>query len=135
MNVGQLEDEVLYALAKRVVPEGGSDVDNSQITGLLSTVRASKSWILLRKMSQHQYEKARKDGPWGEERAAFFERLFKALGEVEKYAEDQVRGLSFVAGAKLDAKQKHEKEQWAGRFALTLMTHIAAEHRWQRSLQ
>ncbi len=133
MNIAQLEDDVLYALAKVVVPKGGSDVDNAQITGLLSTVRASKSWALLRKMSQHQFEKARKDGEWGADRAAFYDRLFKALGEVEKYADEHVRGLSSLAGGKLDSKQRQLKDDWTGRLALTLMTHIAAEHRWQRS--
>lgn len=133
MNLGLLEDEVLYALAQTVVPAGGSDVENSQITGLLSTVRSSRSWALLRKMSQHQFEKARKDGERGEGRAAFYDRLFKALGEVENYAEQHVRESSTGAGAKLDRQQKLQKEQWAGRFALMLMTHVAAEHRWQRS--
>lgn len=135
MNLGLLEDEVLYTLAKTVVPAGGSDVENSQITGLLSTIRSSRSWALLRKMSQHQLEKARKDGERAEGRAAFYDRLFKALGEVEKYAEEHVRPPSSSPGNKLDRQQKQQKEQWAGRFALMLMTHVAAEHRWQRSLQ
>lgn len=135
MNIAKLEDEELYELAKVVVPKGGSDVENAQITGLLSTVRASKSWALLRKMSQHQFEKARKDGEWGADRAAFYDRLFKALGEVEKIADTHVRDTSPVTGAKLDPKQRQLKDDWTGRLALTLMTHIAAEHRWQRSSQ
>ena len=69
MKLGLLEDGDLYRMAGEVVPEGGSGVDNAQITGLLSAARASGSYLLLRAMTQHQYEKARKDGDWGEARA------------------------------------------------------------------
>lgn len=135
MNIARLEDETLFELAKTVVPSGDGKVKNAQITGLLSTIRASRSLALLRKMSQHQLTKAAKDGDRSESMAAFYGRLVKALGDVEKYADEHVRGTSPVAGSKLDTNRKQLKDEWAGRLALTLMTHIAAEHRWMRSDQ
>ena len=135
MTLGLLEDETLYELAKTVVTADGCDVENAQITGLLSCVRSSRSWARLRKMSQHQLEKARKDGEWGESRAAFYDRLFRALDKVEKYAEEHLRTKLRLGTAKLDRQQQVQKDNWAGDFALMLMTHVAAEHRWQRSSQ
>lgn len=87
MSLGILEDTTLYRLAQEVVPDRGSGVDNAQITGLLSAARASNSYALLRAMTQHQFEKARKDGERSAERAQFYDRLFRALLQVERLAE------------------------------------------------
>ena len=128
MKLGLLEDSTLYHLAKEVVPDGGSGVDNAQISGLLNTIRASGSSTVLRTMTQHQLEKARKGGDREAPRAAFYERLFKALQQVEKHADDYVRATFASEGAKADRKRR---DQWSGRLALTLMIHIAGEHRWR----
>jgi hypothetical protein len=134
MELGVLEDGVLYKMAAEIVPETGSGVDNAQITGLLSVARASCSYALLRAMTQHQFEKARKDGDRGAARVGFYDRLFKALQKVEKLADDYAREhppeLPQGAG-KINAKQW--KDRWSGRLAVTLMTHVAAEHRWRGS--
>jgi len=81
-------------------------------------------------MTQHQLEKARKDGDRGAERASFYDRLFKALQLVEKRADEYVRASSPLVGGKAN---RTEKERLSGRLASTLMTHVAAEHRWQGS--
>ncbi|WP_437600241.1 hypothetical protein WMF28_01610 [Sorangium sp. So ce590] len=134
MKLGLLEDGVLYQLAREVVPEGGSGVDNAQITGLLSTARATGSYTQLRAMTQHQFEKARKDGDRGAARAGFYDRLFRALQTVEKLADDFARarlGEALQGTGKNTAKQW--KDHWSGRLTVTLMTHVAAEHRWRGS--
>ncbi|WP_437743777.1 hypothetical protein WMF39_01500 [Sorangium sp. So ce1504] len=134
MKLGLLEDGALYQLAGEVVPEGGSGVDNAQITGLLSTVRASGSCGQLREMAQRQLEKARKDGDRGAARAGFYDRLFRALQEVEKLADAYARAHppeALQGAGKIPAKQW--KDRWSGHLAVTLMTHVAAEHRWRGS--
>jgi hypothetical protein len=130
MKLGLLEDGELYSLAQQVVPAGGSGVENAQVSGLLSTVRASRSYAVLHDMTQRQRDKARKDGDRGAERAAFYDRLLKALQNVEKRADEYVRASYPLVGGKAD---RNQKERWSGRLAATLMTHVAAEHRWQGS--
>lgn len=134
MKLGLLEDGVLYKLAGEVVPEGGSGVDNAQISGLLATVRASGSYAQLRTMTQRQLEKARKEGDSGAVRAGFYERLFRALQTVEKLADDYARARLLEAP---QGTGKNTVKQWkderSGRLAVTLMTHVAAEHRWRGS--
>lgn len=129
MMIGLLEDTTLYKLAGEVVPGEGSGVENAQISGLLSTIRSSGSCAVLRTMAQRQLEKSRREGDHDTLRTAFYDRLFKALQEVEKHADEYVRMKFPLVGGKVDRKQK---EHWSGRLALTLMTHIAAEHRWQQ---
>lgn len=134
MELGLLEDGALYQLAAKVVPEDGSGVDNAQITGLLSIARASGSYAQLRTMTQRQLEKARKDGDRGAARAEFYDRLSRALREVEALADacalahppDARQGAGKITG-------KQWKDRWSGRLAVTFMTHVAAEHRWRGS--
>ena len=137
MNLGLLEDRDLYQLAAEIVTEDGSGVDNAQISGLLATIRASGSYNMLRRMAEHQLEKARKEGDRSAGKAAFFDRLLKGLRQVDRHADDFVsESLSPVEG-KPSRKEKEtrrkEKARWSGRLASTLITHIAAEHRWQGS--
>lgn len=131
MTLALLEDTTLYRLATDVVPQGGSGVDNAQISGLLSTARASGSCTVLRAMTQHQLEKARKEGDRSASRAAFYDRLFRALQQVEKHADEHVRANAPAGEVKSALKKR--KDDLAGRLAVTLMTHVAAEHRWQGS--
>jgi hypothetical protein len=131
VNLGLLEDRILPALAKDVVPEGGSGVDNTQISGLLSTIRASGSYAVLRTMTQHQFEKARKEGDRSADRAAFYDRLFKALQQVENHADKYARAKASQSASKSELKK--DKDRWSGHLASILMTHVAAEHWWQGS--
>jgi hypothetical protein len=124
-----LEDSTLCELAEQVVPAEGSGVDNAQVTGLLSTVRASNSYNVLRAMTQKQHEKARKEGDRGQRRADFYSRLFHALKQVETLANDRARADCTATSS--TAEQKKHRQRWADRFALVLMTHVAAEHRWR----
>lgn len=130
MKLGLIEDVELYELAREIVPVGGSGVDNAQVSGLLATIRGSRSHAVLRAMTQHQLEKARKDGDYGIERAAFYDRLFKALQVVEKRADEFVRATVPLVGGKAN---RVKKDEMSSRLASTLMTHVAAEHRWQGS--
>ncbi len=126
--LGVIEDHVLMDWAKEVVPNGGSDVTNAQISGLLSAVRASQSYDVLRRMTQHQVSKTQKEGERGINRLAFFDRLFKALKKVEQLASDYVQETINEENAKV---LKDHKKRLSNRFAVTLMTHVAAEHQWQ----
>ncbi len=131
MKISLLEDGDLYDLAQTVVPEGGSGVNNAQISGLLAVIRQSRSYAALRAMTRHQFEKAGKEGNRGAQAADFHQRLFKALKQVEQHANDYVGDST----PELETKKarKKMKDKWSGRLALTLMTHVAAEHRWQGS--
>ncbi|MCG8424904.1 MAG: hypothetical protein MJE77_44025 [Proteobacteria bacterium] len=129
MTLGVLEDHDLYELAGEVVTAQGSGVTNAQINGLLAVIRASESYASLRKMTQHQREKARKDGDRGAERAAFYDRLFKALTQVEAHAHAYV-GTRYPDLENKKQRKAH-KDLWSGRFALILMTHVAAEHQYR----
>lgn len=142
-DLAQIEDGLLYGLAAEVVPTGGSGVENAQVSGLLAVVRATASHAVLRNMTQHQLTKARKEEERGAERAEFYRRLFEALQKVEQAAAE-LAARHPLPGAAPDGPAPFDKggekrrlakrkEDWAGRLALTLMTHVAAEHAWRGS--
>lgn len=133
MILALVEDDALYSLARTVfAAEAGTEVDNAQVSGLLTVIRASSNYALLRQLAQRQLDKARKEGERAEEQAAFYDRLLRTLREVEKYAEEYVRNnLLNGATGKLSSEHRKQVDRWAGRLALTFMTHVAAEHRWR----
>ena len=134
-TLGLIEDVTLVDDAKEVVSEEGSGVKNAQISGLLTAVRASLSYDVLRRMTQHQMAKARNDGDRSRLQAAFYDRLFKALKKVEQYAADFVKDSETseeIDASKIKKVNKEKKKRLSGRLALTLMTHVAAEHQWSR---
>jgi len=131
MSLGLFEDRDLYQLAAKIVTEDIRGVNNAQISGLLVTIRSSGSHNKLRRMAEHQLEKARKDGDRGANKAAFYDRLLKELRQLAHHAEELLGPMKGEVSQEKKVARRNEKEQLSTRLASTLMTHIAAEHRWQ----